>query len=549
MAPTTTQEEGGEASGSRSRARRRRRSAPARSPTSPATTQPTVAESEPAPPPSQHGKTKRARAAKERSKRRKRARAAENSRVEDENLSRSDKGAEEEEEEAAAAAASASAATEQGPSSEASSAASSPLHWPHFAPNLEDRIDPAIVVAQDELESKFFAKQRRQLKLSTLDESVPRSCLVSQKLLPVRESAEKTVLQTAKSVLGLSSYLDGKLLRRSSGFLIDWDEKSKDGTVLTSASLICSKSSLDQWSGEDLYAPNAEVQVHLLDKDDTTAPACLLYYHEHYQFALFKIKIDLSAQIPCFSSEVNYGQEIFILGRDESMYLTANHGSTQYLGPSTFERHHYMYISCAIAKCDTGGPVIDFNGQVLGMAHHNSAFIPSSIILKCLDHVPRLHVGMKFSAIKFLEPAHKEKISRKCNVDAGLIVKEVSVASPAEKMGIRIGDIIDCWNGKCIDSTVELENLFLQMCEEHLEGNITASTVDIQVGLFHTRKGSHCTLCLTANVSDDVEVISNRRHLEQVIIKLAITGSWPSELLTAILLILVSFFMGQWSQR
>ena len=41
--------------------------------------------------------------------------------------------------------------------------------------------------------------------------------------------------------------------------------------------------------------------------------------------------------------------------------------------------------------------------------------------------IPRLHFGMKFSPIKFLDPIHVERIFRKCNVDSGLIVKEVSV--------------------------------------------------------------------------------------------------------------------------
>jgi len=39
--------------------------------------------------------------------------------------------------------------------------------------------------------------------------------------------------------------------------------------------------------------------------------------------------------------------------------------------------------------------------------------------------IPRLHFGMKFSPIKFLDPIHVERIFRKCNVDSGLIVEEV----------------------------------------------------------------------------------------------------------------------------
>ena len=41
--------------------------------------------------------------------------------------------------------------------------------------------------------------------------------------------------------------------------------------------------------------------------------------------------------------------------------------------------------------------------------------------------IPRLHIGMKLSPIKFLDPIHVERIFRKCNIDSGLIVKEVDV--------------------------------------------------------------------------------------------------------------------------
>jgi S1-C subfamily serine protease len=85
--------------------------------------------------------------------------------------------------------------------------------------------------------------------------------------------------------------------------------------------------------------------------------------------------------------------------------------------------------------------------NVLGMG-----FIPSSVILHCLDmwkkfgYIPRLHIGMKLSAMKFLDPIHVEKISRKCNIDSGLIVKEVSYGSNAENRGVRAGDIIQSMN-------------------------------------------------------------------------------------------------------
>lgn len=123
--------------------------------------------------------------------------------------------------------------------------------------------------------------------------------------------------------------------------------------------------------------------------------------------------------------------------------------------------------------------------------------------------MPRLHVGLKLSSIKFLHSSHKEKISRKFNIDAGLIVKEVSEGSAAEKIGIRNGDVIESLNGKCFHTTLELENMLLSTCEHCLEkGDGLGSNVDLTVGLFQVRKEKRCTKKLTLNVSDDMEVIA-----------------------------------------
>ncbi|KAL6840979.1 hypothetical protein ACP4OV_029239 [Aristida adscensionis] len=500
MAPTTPQ-----GSGARSRARRRRRRhSPARYPT-PAP--PSVDEPEPALA-SLRAKRKRMGLAKERPRKRV--------------VERID-------EEVAAAGASASAATEQDGSSEASSAVSSPIRRPYIpravighdscgGEILEPAIhmDPALFDAYGELKDKLIEKIKRQQKLITLNPYTPRSCMVDPELLCVRESATKTVLKTAKIVVGLSSYLDGNLLGRSSGFMIEWDKESRIGTVLTSGSLFRLNSvSRNEWLGTDEYSPDAEVRVHLLDKEDSVVVASLLHHNKHYNIALFKIVVDLShAQIPPFG-EVKYCQNVFVLGRDENLHLNVDHGRVQYKGPRNFEHNHHMFIGCGISELYVGGPVTDYNGEVLGMVSRSEmAFMPSNIIMKCLrmwkkfSCIPRLQVGLKFSSIKFLDLAQAELISRKCDIDSGLIVKEVCEGSYAEKKGVRTGDIIECWNGEKVSTTIELENMLLCICEEQLDNGIDmGSNVELQVGIFHTRKDSRSTIKLMANISEDVEVV------------------------------------------
>nr|CAB3460236.1 unnamed protein product [Digitaria exilis] len=465
MAPTGPQDERGEGSGSKKRRRRRRQRQ--RNPTEPLLTEPS--------PPSQDGKR---------------------------NGSGDKKG------ERDRAPASDSALVEHA-SSGASSAVSSPLRWPLLCRTVVGehssgekiyepfiKLNPRLVDACEELKFKYHEKRismlieilfaGRQLKLVTLRHHVSRSCLTNQELLPTRDSATKTVLKAAKVIMGLSSYVDGRLLTRTTGFLIAWNAESK-------------------------------VLVHLLDRHDTTVAAELIHYDRNYNLALLNVTMNLSAEVEVLSlrSELKFGQEVFVLGRDKDLYLSIDHGNVQYAGPHEYERRHFMFVNCALRECGYGAPVIDLDGEVMGMVNSPSTgFIPSATILKCIhmwekfDCIPRLHIGMKFSAIKFLDPIQIEAIYRKCNIDEGLIVKQVSKESSAERQGIRTGDILQSLNGVGISTMVELENLMLEMCEAHLnKGNEINSTLEVEVGIFRTRSGLHCIKKVAVKVSDDIEVI------------------------------------------
>ncbi|GJN36060.1 hypothetical protein PR202_gb24886 [Eleusine coracana subsp. coracana] len=356
-----------------------------------------------------------------------------------------------------AVAASGSAATEQASSSETSSAVSSPLRAPYIHREvigvnkwgrvvLEPfiKINPAIVDTFGKHEAKHFAKRRNQLNLVTLDENVPRSRLKFSRFESIHdhESVTEMFLKVAKVVFGLSSYIDGNLLKRTSGFLIEWDKNSKIGTILTSAFLICSKSKSfdDDILGTDEYSPHAEVHAHLLDKHDTVVNAELIKYHKHYNFALYKIKIDTIAGIPPFS-EAKFGQKVFVLGRDKNMHLSIDSGCVLRKGPSSFQQNHYMFASCEI--------------------------------------------------------------------------NQVSEGSVAEEVGIRNGDVIMCWNGESVSTTVELESILLHMSEDHLEnGGGIGSTVDIPVGMLSLLHIVQLRLTLMMTCSDTNHDVESAGQLE-----------------------------------
>ncbi|XP_025881523.1 uncharacterized protein [Oryza sativa Japonica Group] len=393
---------------------------------------------------------------------------------------------------------------------EISSAPSSPLCEPYLPDDQE--IDFDTIDLYKKKSKEFHKKRAHQLSFPTLNTDVSSSCLLHPKLLDIRESATKSILGAAKYVLGLSSCIDGNPLARCSGFLIDWNETTKVGVVITSADIICSASSLDRWSGDDEYSYSAKVFVHLLD--DTTVEGRLIYAQTHYNLALFEIIVESPVQIPNFTFNLNYAQQIFVLGRDENLCLSISHGKVQYCNPFLCGRHHYMYVDTATPKCALGGLVIDFEGSTVGIACQTHAFIPSSILIKCLhlwrkiQCIPRPQLGVKLSAIKFLDLPHIEMILRKIHICDGLIVEEVSSGSTIEKLGVRVGDIIQHLNGEWVSDTIQLEEMLLRLSEDHFDkGNGLNSTLDIKVGLFHIRNGARNTINLTTVVSENGEVV------------------------------------------
>nr|XP_040245115.1 uncharacterized protein LOC109753250 [Aegilops tauschii subsp. strangulata] len=342
------------------------------------------------------------------------------------------------------------------------------LHRPYIPDELADR--PDIHAAFKHAKAEYQADLACRF-VFTLDRSSSLSCLShEQHLLHIREPAKDAVLFAANSIITLSSYLDDEPLNRCCGLWIQQDEKNNAAVVLTSVHLIRAKDPdqwMDEWTGE--YHRDAEVIVHLLD--DTTAVASLLYLQEHYEFAFYEVVVNKPVQLSTFNDNVHSGQDVFRLGRDESLDLRITHGRVEYMIPVPYERCHYMYFSNNehILR-DDGGPIIDLEGKVVGMVNNqiNETFLPSSILHKCFDSwrklkcIPRPHLGMTFTSIKLLDPIGIERMRRKHNIESGLIVEEVSKESNAEKLGIRKGDIIERFNGEYISSTIEVGALKLK---------------------------------------------------------------------------------------
>ncbi|XP_052150623.1 uncharacterized protein LOC127768990 isoform X1 [Oryza glaberrima] len=367
--------------------------------------------------------------------------------------------------------------------------------------------DPVAAQAYHWAYRKYEEKLARQEQLPTLRSS---SCASSCTTECYSPKQKKIFLNASKSVVSLSAYHDGTEINQCTGIVVEWDDVKKSAIILTSAWIICTKKPFDDWSYKD-YAPEAKVIVRI--PDDTTSDCRLLYFSKHFDIAFFETMGELTLPIVPLKPDLEYGQNLCVLARDNKTDLICTTVRVKYVDPYEYQHNHYLFIDGSIPKCGTGGALADFSGNIVGMLFCTLpivAFIPSSLILTCMrlwrnfGQLVRPQLGLKLRTVDFLEMAHIELLSRKYNIASGLIVREVFSQCAAEKHGIRVGDVILSCQGENISN---LEDILLGVGERHLEkGNDSGSKVDVEVGVFHVLKCSRRLVTLTVELSDGIEV-------------------------------------------
>lgn len=131
---------------------------------------------------------------------------------------------------------------------------------------------------------------------------------------------------------------------------------------------------------------------------------------------------------------------------------------------------NFIQTDAAINKGNSGGPMFDMNGEVIGV---NTAIFspsggnvgigfatPSSIAKAIIEQLKKTgKVERGFLGVK-IQPIDEEIVeSLGLENNNGVLVSEVSKGSPAEKAGMQQGDIIISYDGKAISSNRKLLRL------------------------------------------------------------------------------------------
>lgn len=272
--------------------------------------------------------------------------------------------------------------------------------------------------------------------------------------------AVTTTVQGQQDFLGRQNVQQGV----GSGMII-----SKDGYILT-----------------NYHVVEGAKQIKIVLSNNTQANAKLVNFDQNYDVAIVQItdKIEMPAVVELGeSSSLQVGEEVVAIGNPlgTDFFGSVTNGIVSALNrkiQGDTNKATYIQTNAAINSGNSGGPLINSRGQVVGI---NTAKIKES-------GVEGLGFAIPIDAIKDKIPSLSKPIiligiqgrdiddalAKQYNMPLGAYVGQVQQFSPAEKAGIVAGDVIVKFDGKAVKTYEEVSALK----EKHKVGDEIAVTVN-----------------------------------------------------------------------
>ncbi len=222
--------------------------------------------------------------------------------------------------------------------------------------------------------------------------------------------------------------------------------------------------------------------------------------------AVIEIDTDDVTPLPLArSSELEVGEWVVAIGSPFGLRSTLTVGVVSATGRTSIGINDYedfIQTDAAINPGNSGGPLVNLNGQVVGM---NTAIfsrsggymgigfaipidLAKSIANQLIDggSVSRGFLGVSIQPLT-QELAESFGIDR----NEGIVVAQVSKSSPAERAGVEVGDIIVGYQGKSVTDTGDFRN------------RVALTPPDSRAELTVLRDGKRRTLKVTIGALDD----------------------------------------------
>jgi serine protease Do len=213
------------------------------------------------------------------------------------------------------------------------------------------------------------------------------------------------------------------------------------------------------------------IQVKLLD-DTREYEAKLIGSDRESDLAVIRIEAGRKLQYAAVgnSDGVQVGEWAIAIGAPFGFERSVTAGIISAKGRDLGDREHplprFLQTDAAINQGNSGGPLINIRGQVIGI---NSAIesqsggfeglgfaIPINMAARVYNDiirsgkVTRGAIGVSFNA------RAKPELLKAYGADAGVFVEKVTPEGPAEKAGVKAGDVITAFQGKRVESGDEL---------------------------------------------------------------------------------------------
>jgi serine protease Do len=271
---------------------------------------------------------------------------------------------------------------------------------------------------------------------------------------PIARRADPSVVtvSTIESTEEVSPFF-GHARRRETkglgtGFIVD-----KDGIILTNNHVV---------EGAD------EITVTL--SDERTFPAKVVGTDASTDMAVIRIGASGFTPLPLGDSDaISVGDWVVAIGNPFNLSHTVSAGIISAKGRTRDDvpldpagYYNFLQTDASINPGNSGGPLLNLNGEVVGMntAIHatgqNIGFaIPINMVKQLLPmllrdgHVTRSELGVQIRAVRKL--AQEDKAALKVTDDKGVVVWQVVQDGPAARAGIQEGDVILAFDGEPVE--------------------------------------------------------------------------------------------------
>lgn len=216
-------------------------------------------------------------------------------------------------------------------------------------------------------------------------------------------------------------------------------------------------------------------EIKIILQDDTTLDAELVGMDDKTDIAVLKVKTDVPLVAAQWgdSDEMRVGDWVMAIGNPFGLGGTVTAGiiSARQRDIHAGPYDDFIQTDASINRGNSGGPMFNMNGDVIGI---NTAIyspsggsvgigfaIPSAMAQSVVDQIiefgktRRGWLGVRFQSVT-------DEIAESLGLDKdvnGVLVAGVSKNGPAEKAGIKAGDVIIGFNGKDIDEMRALPRL------------------------------------------------------------------------------------------